>query len=160
MTSHVARSRFEPIGTHAGASPRAALRLLVPLGRVMLAVIFLLSGPAHFSPKMIGYAASQGVPLAGVLVPLSGAVAFVGALMVALGWHARLGALLLALFLIPVTLTMHAFWAVRDPMMAEMQRIMFMKNLAILGGVSLIGYYGGGPLSFDRKRRPPVIERE
>ena len=158
MTSHVAPSHFQPAGTdgtRVHTTRREALRFLVPVGRFLLASIFLLSGPAHFSEKMIGHAAAQGLPFAGVLVPLSGILAFAGALMIALGYRARLGALLLVAFLVPVTLVMHAFWAVKDPMMAEMQRIMFMKNLSMLGGVLLIAYYGGGPLSFDAAKRPP-----
>lgn len=53
------------------------------------------------------------------------------------------------LFLVPVTLTMHNFWAVTDPMQAQRQHIMFMKDLAMLGGALLISYSGSGPLSLD-----------
>ena len=34
-------------------------------------------------------------------------------------------------------------------MMAQMQQIMFMKNLAMLGGALLIAYHGAGPVSLD-----------
>jgi len=63
------------------------------------------------------------------------------------------GALLLVLFLVPVTFTMHNFWAVQDPMMALMQQAMFMKNLSMLGGALLIAYFGSGPASLDRRSR-------
>src|SRR2546430_12516580 len=76
----------------------------------------------HFSPAYIGYAAQQGVPAAGLLVPLSGVIATLGGLSVTLGYKAKLGAWLLVLFLVPVTLMMHNFWAVTDPMMRGMQR--------------------------------------
>jgi putative oxidoreductase len=69
-----------------------------------------------------------------------------------LGYRARLGAWLIVLFLVPVTLAMHNFWAVKDPMMAQMQMIMFMKNVSMLGGALLITQFGAGPLSLDAHR--------
>jgi putative oxidoreductase len=47
---------------------------------------------------------------------------------------------------------MHKFWAVHDPMIAQMQMIMFMKNVSILGGALLITQFGAGPLSLDAGR--------
>jgi len=55
-------------------------------------------GPGHFTKQLIGYAASQGVPLASVAVPLSGVLAFAGGLSILLGYRVRLGAWLLVLF--------------------------------------------------------------
>ena len=126
-------------------------RYLVPLGRLLFVVIFLMAVPGHFTQQTIGYAASQGVPLAGILVPVSGILALAGGLSVLLGYRARIGALLLVLFLVPVTLMMHKFWTVHDPMMARMQHIMFMRNLSILGGALLLGYFGAGPISLDSR---------
>ncbi len=60
---------------------------------------------------------------------------------------------LLVLFLVPVTLAMHNFWAVHDPMMAQIQMAMFMKNVSILGGALLISQFGSGPLSLDSRRK-------
>ncbi len=129
-----------------------SLPFLVPLGRVLFASIFLISGPGHFSRATIGYAASQGVPLASVLVPIAGILAIAGGLSVAIGVRARLGAWLLVIFLVPVTLTMHAFWRVADPMMAMNQQIHFMKNVVMLGGALLITWFGAGPYSVDGDR--------
>ena len=109
-----------------------------------------MAAPGHFTEKTIGYAASHGVPLASLSVPLSGAMVFVGALSVLLGYKARYGAWLIVLFLIPVTLSMHNFWAVSDPAAAGIQQIMFMKNMSMLGAALLIAHFGSGPLSLDR----------
>ena len=133
-----------------------AMRYAVPVGRLLYVLIFLMTPLFHFSPQAAGYAAQQGVPLAGLLVPLSGVVAFAGALSVLLGYKARLGAWLIVLFLVPVTLMMHKFWGLTDPMMAQMQQAMFMKNVAMLGAALLITYFGAGPLSFDERARAPV----
>jgi putative oxidoreductase len=119
---------------------------------VLLALVFLLSAPGHFSPTIIGYAAAQGVPAASVLVPLAGILAFVGGLSVALGYRARIGAWMLVVFLVPVTLMMHRFWAAGDPAVALLQRVMFLKNLAILGGALVVTHFGAGPVSFDAMR--------
>jgi putative oxidoreductase len=68
-------------------------------GRQLFSIIFILSSASHFNPSTVEYAAHHGVPFAGVLVPLSGVVAFVGGLSVLLGYQTRLGAWLLTIFL-------------------------------------------------------------
>src|ERR1700731_3960188 len=107
---------------------------VVLLGRFFFVLIFLMAGPNHFAGQTIAYAASQGVPLASIAVPLSGVLAILGGLSILLGYRAKLGGWLIVLFLIPVTLTMHKFWTVTDPMTAQIQMIMFMKSVSMLGG--------------------------
>jgi putative oxidoreductase len=135
--------------TQAATPPK---NLVVVLGRVFFAAIFVLSGFGHFSSQTIGYGASQGVPLASIAVPFSGLIAMAGGLSVLLGYRAKLGAWLIVVFLVPVTLMMHKFWAVHDPVMAQMQMVMFMKNISILGGALLISQFGAGPFSLDARR--------
>ena len=101
--------------------------------------------------QTIAYAASQGVPAASVLVPLSGVIALVGSLSILLGYWAKLGAWLIVLFLIGVT-PLHKFWGVSDPMMQQLQMAMFMKNIAMLGGALLITQFGSGPWSLDKRQ--------
>jgi len=122
------------------------------LGRLLFALIFLMAGANHFNKQAIGYAASQGVPLASLTVPLSGVLAIVGGLSILLGYRAKLGAWLIALFLVPVTLMMHKFWLVQDPIMAQIQMILFMKNVSMLGGALLISQFGAGRFSLDARR--------
>lgn len=128
-------------------------RALVPLGRLIFSAIFILSAVSHFMPETIEYARSQGVPSPQLLVPLSGVIALAGALSILFGYHARIGALLLLLFLVPVTLIMHDFWNVTDPAMRQMQMASFMKNLALMGGVLMFLHFGAGPYSLDASRR-------
>ena len=131
--------------------PRVA-RYAVPVGRILYALIFIVSGPNHFSSQTIAYAAAAGVPLASVLVPIAGVLAMAGGLSVALGYRARFGALGLIAFLVPVTFAMHAFWAESDPMTRMMQQVHFMKNVGLLGGALLISQFGAGPVSLDARR--------
>jgi putative oxidoreductase len=132
------------------------VRYLVPLGRLLYSLIFLMTPLGHFSQAYVGYAAQQGVPLAGLLVPLSGVIATAGALSIALGYKAKIGAWLIVLFLVPVSLCMHNFWAVTDPMMHGIQLAMFMKNVSMLGAALLITHFGSGPMSLDARSAPGV----
>ena len=138
-----------PCNAKATSVPQAAIVLL---GRFFYVLIFLLAAPTHFSKQTIAYAAAQGVPLASLAVPLSGIMALAGGLSILLGYRATIGGWLIVLFLVPVTPMMHKFWTVHDPMMAQTQMVMFMKNVALLGGALLITQFGSGPLSLDARR--------
>ena len=140
--------------TERGASREGSqdfTRYLVPLGRLFFTAIFFISSFSLFSPASIGYAASQGVPLPNMVVPLAGILALVGGLSVVFGVRARIGALLLVVFLVPVTLMMHRFWGISDPTVAQMQLVSFMKNLSMLGGALLLMSFGAGPFSYDAR---------
>ena len=65
---------------------------VVLLGRLFFVLLFLISAPDYFSQAGIGFASSQGVPLASLAVPLSGLLALAGSLSILLGYRARLGA--------------------------------------------------------------------
>jgi putative oxidoreductase len=125
------------------------MRAIAPVGRVLFALIFVASVIGHFSEAEIAQAAAHGVPLATILVPLSGIIAFAGGVSIMLGYRARFGALLLLVFLVPVTLVMHKFWGIPDPQMAMMQKINFMKNTSLIGACLLVMYHGSGPYSLD-----------
>jgi putative oxidoreductase len=127
------------------------MKYVVLLGRILYVAIFVMSGPGHFTAATIGHAASRGVPMASIAVPLSGIVAIVGGLSILLGFKAKYGAWLIVLFLVPVTFTIHNFWAVADPMMRQIQQINFMMNLSMLGAALIITYFGSGPLSVDKR---------
>jgi putative oxidoreductase len=126
------------------------MNFILLIGRILYALIFIMTITTHFSEEAIGYAEKNGVPAANFLVPVSGIIAFVGGLCIALGFQARVGAVLIILFLVPVTYFMHAFWKEEDMMQQHMQMAQFMKNLSLLGGAFIIGFYGSGPASIDR----------
>jgi len=152
--STVSHANF-PITSGKGASVEASAvkPLVLLLGRLFYVAIFVMSGLTHFTAKPVAYAAAAGVPFASLAVPASGILALAGGLSILLGYRARIGAWLLVLFLIPVTFAMHNFWAVKDPMMAQMQMAMFMKNVSMLGGALLISQFGAGPWSLDARRK-------
>ena len=126
--------------------------LAIFAGRIFLALIFVVSGIG----KITGYAgtasymASKGLPLVDVLLPMTILIELGGGLLLALGWKARWAAAALLLFLIPTTLIFHQFWGI-DPKLAQMQKIHFLKNVAIMGGMLMVLAIGAGAWSVDRK---------
>ncbi len=111
-----------------------------------------MAAPGHFTSKTIAFAASKGVPMASIAVPLSGVIAFLGGLSILLGYKAKFGAWLIVLFLVPVTIMIHNFWTIADPVQAQIQHVNFMKNLSMLGGALLVAHFGSGPLSLDGRK--------
>jgi putative oxidoreductase len=127
------------------------MKYVVLAGRILYASIFIMAAPNHFSQQTVAYAEAAHVPLAALAVPISGVIALLGGLSIALGYKAKWGAWLLVLFLVPVTIMMHNFWAVPDQMTAHMQMAMFIKNISLLGAALMISYLGSGPLSMDNR---------
>jgi putative oxidoreductase len=128
--------------------------------RQLFSVMFIIASAGHFTPSTIASAAQQGVPMPGLLVPMSGLIALVGGLSVLFGYRAKFGAWLLVLFLVPVTLMMHNFWAVSDPMTFQLQLTLFIRNVVLLGGALLFAFFGAGPLSLDALMARPVVQLE
>lgn len=121
------------------------------LGRIFYSTIFIIASLGHFTRAEVQYAAAAGVPFPEILVPCSGVLAFLGGISILLGYKARVGAWMIILFLVPVTLVMHKFWGLSDPIEAMLQRTMFMKNLSMLGGALLITHFGPGCYSLDAR---------
>jgi putative oxidoreductase len=107
-------------------------------GRWLLSLIFLLSGAQtvldfHSTAADL---AEKHVPIAGVILGLAVTAELGGAILLITGLRYRWGALLLLFFLIPVTFMYHAFWQYDGPR-RDAQKVHFLKNLAIAGGLLL-----------------------
>lgn len=117
--------------------------LIFLFGRILFVAVFIGSGIAfHFKQyaQAKQYAEMYNVPLAGPGVLLTGVLAVVGGVMVALGLWGDLGAVFIATFLLLVTPMMHRFWKETDPMQWQMQLTNFQKNNGLLGGALVIFY--------------------
>ncbi|MEE9404633.1 MAG: DoxX family protein [Algisphaera sp.] len=130
---------------------QAALALL---GRICIALIFLLSAVGNKIPNFNGVAgamASKGVPYP--KVALVGAIVFllVGAVSIIAGFRTRIGALLLLIFLGLATFYFHDFWNLTGDDRGT-QQIQFMKNMAIGGGLLMLMAAGPGKYGFAVKR--------
>ena len=124
-------------------------RLTPLLGRTLLSIIFLFAGLHKVTDPAgtQGYMTAHGMPSPGFFLVCTIIVELGGGLSVLLGYKARWGAATLALFLIPVTLIFHTKFD--DPL----QSAMFLKNLAIMGGLLMVASAGPGPISLDGRPR-------
>ena len=125
------------------------MSLIRRLGRELLAPMFVTGGLdalRHPEPKA-AKAATVTAPLAEIFglpddpvlfVQVNGAVQVVGGALLAMGRAPRLAALALAASLIPTTIAGHRFWTETDPSARAAQRIQFMKNAAMLGGLLVV----------------------
>lgn len=139
----------------------AAQNFIALLGRVCLAVIFVIAGVQkiiQFKP-MMATLTDMTLPHAGMTLPnaewlLVVAILFElgGGLLLLLGWFGRFGAFLLFIFVIAATYLFHSFWVLEGTAMIS-QSQHFLKNLSILGGLFYVMAYGSGGFSFDRYRR-------
>ena len=122
------------------------------IGRVLLTVVFLVSGFGKIGgfEGLVGAIASKGLPMPQVFAAATIVIEIGASLMLVFGWKARWAAFLLAAFTAIVSFFFHNFWAV-PPAQKMMEQIQFMKNLAIVGGLLLVMAFGPGRLSIDKR---------
>jgi putative oxidoreductase len=136
---------------------------LTVLGRLLLSTIFLMAAVGNKIPHF-SYVAKimeeQGVPAPQFL--LVGAIVFLmaGSLSVILGYKARIGAALLATFLVLATYFFHPFWKFEGQAQQE-PMVQFMKNLSMFGAMLFIIASGSGQMSLDSwlERRGAGVDR-
>ncbi len=87
---------------------------------------------------MVGYAKYKKVPAAKLSVIVSGLMILIGGLYIVFGIYADLGALLIAIFLIPTAFMMHAFWKESDATAKQNETISFFKDLSLAGAALMI----------------------
>jgi putative oxidoreductase len=121
--------------------------LAAPAGRVLISLIFVMSGISKLGSFAGTQAYMESVGVPGMLLPVVIAVELLGGLAIILGWHTRLAAFLLAGFTLLSGILFHANFG------DQMQMIMFMKNLALAGGFLMIVSHGAGPYSIDNRKR-------
>lgn len=130
-------------------------KLFAPLaGRILISYIFIVAGFGKIMKfsSTVAYMASKGIPMTEVLLALTILVELGGGLLILLGWKARWSALVIFLFLIPVTLVFHNFWTIQDAMARTHEMHAFMKNTAIMGAMLYILAYGSGPFSIGKDK--------
>ncbi|HRE60251.1 MAG TPA: DoxX family protein [Micropepsaceae bacterium] len=122
--------------------------LVALLGRVLLAAIFILSGISKFQSPVETTAAiaSVGIPLADIAYWATVLLEVVGGVLLIAGFQTRLMALGLFAFTLATAFLFHFDFG------DQMQMIMFMKNIAIAGGLMQVMAFGGGALSIDGRK--------
>ena len=127
---------------------------LALLGRILMAWFFILPGIGKLTgfAGAVGYAKSAGMPLAEVGVAIGLLIEIGGGLALLLGWGTRYAAALLAFFTLVATFIFHAYWSV-PPEAVAVTKLLFNKNIAIVGGLLAFAAFGAGAWSLDAKRR-------
>ena len=138
--------------THPATYNPALVNAAALIGRILLALIFIKSGWGKIGgwEGTAGYMASKGLPMVPVLLALTIAIELGGGILLAIGWKARWAALVIALFLVPVTVVFHAFWGI-PPEQVMNQTNHFFKNAAIVGGMLMVFALGPGGFSVDKR---------
>jgi putative oxidoreductase len=144
------------------------MTVLRAVARPMLASIFVIQGfDTMLHPERVAPRADPVVrPLAELLpgvagqtedaVRLNGAVQFAAGSLLALDIFPRLSALAIAATLVPTTVAGHRFWEVEDDKERAQQRIQFLKNLAIFGGLLIAAADTAGRPSLAWRSRHAV----
>ncbi len=117
-----------------------------PLGRMMLALIFILAGVGKIMDPAgtMGYMQSAGLPT--ILLWPTIALEVLGGLAVAVGFKTRYAAFALAAFSILAAIIFHTNFA------DQMQMILFLKNIAMAGGLLLLAVGARTAYSMDNRR--------
>ena len=130
----------------------ASRDLAALIGRVLLAFMFVYAGFGKIGgfEGTEGYIASKNLPLPAVATVIAIVVEFVGGLMLAVGWKARWAALAVAVFTLFASILFHNFWAMTDAAAVGVNQLLFMKNIAVIGGLLMVVAFGPGRYSLDR----------
>lgn len=123
------------------------------IGRVLLVFMFVYSGFNKISGFEGTEAAIAGknVPLPAIATAIAIVIECIGGAMIAFGWKARWAAIAVAAFTLVATILFHNFWAMTDPAAIKTNQLMFLKNIAVIGGLLLVFAFGPGRYSLDRR---------
>lgn len=119
--------------------------LLLLLGRILISLPFFTVGfgqIVHFKDscgiiRLLGLPCAEGICIFGIVLNLAGSILLVS------GYKFRVGAVLLAAAILPATFLLH---------FSAEQKINFLRNMAILGGLMSFMAFGPGDLSLDGRR--------
>ena len=145
-------STSQPIahsGSAQGTQTDTAQASAALIGRVLLSIIFILSGISKLAAPaaMIGYIGSVGLPLPQVALVVAIVVEVGGGLALLSGYRARVAAAVLAVFSLATALAFH------NQLADQNQFIHFFKNVAMAGGLLQVVAFGAGRFSLDARRR-------
>jgi putative oxidoreductase len=121
------------------------------IGRFLMASLFL---PAGVTKLMgfngtVAYFGSLGLPMPSIVAIAVIVIEILGGLALIVGYKVKLSAIILALFTLGASLIGHAYWAVPADQ-AFVAKLLFYKNIAIVGGLLILASLGAGRLSMDQ----------
>jgi putative oxidoreductase len=146
----MAKGSSHPLLSHADGIATGMTDILLLVGRVLLACVFLMT--VWGGSPTVAYLTSINFMNPGIMSPLANAVEWIIVASLILGLGTRYGALLGLAFVVIATVTAHRYWGY--PQAAQLVQYIFLtKNLAIAGGLLALFVTGGGRFSVDEKLR-------
>lgn len=141
-------------------------RLIYALGRVLVPLVFIVSGYRHFLnigglaklladknvPTPMQLEAWTGMPRYEVLAYAGAAIEFLCGIMVLIGFKARFAAVVLVLYTIATIAIAHDFWNMEGAALVS-NLVEALKNLSIMGALLMIAGVGAGSVAFDERSR-------
>jgi putative oxidoreductase len=124
---------------------------LLAIGRVVIAILFVMSGLEKVM-DISGTAAAiggKGLPYPDALAIATAVLELGGGLLIIVGWQTRLVALALAIFSTIAAYLFHDFWHYPPGAAHTNNMIHFMKNVSIIGGFLMLCAAGAGRYSLD-----------
>jgi len=122
------------------------------IGRLLIVGLYLPAGISKVTgfAGTAGYFGSLGIPFPTAALVGTIVLEIVGAIAILVGFQTRLAALALAIFTVAATFLGHAFWTFPADQ-AFVQQLMFMKNVAVVGGLLVLAAAGPGKWSLDER---------
>jgi putative oxidoreductase len=123
---------------------------LPAVGRVLLALIFVLSGISKLGAiaTTAAHMADHGIPYANDLVWGAVALELGGGILLIVGFLTRLVAAAYFFYVLALAVIFHAYWTMTGAA-AHTQQSDFFQHLAIMGGMIYVVAFGAGPYSID-----------
>lgn len=121
---------------------------LMLAGRVLLALVFLISGvhKAVWYEKVIDEFRRDRIPLIWLTLPGTILLHLVASACLIVGFMTEWAALALAIFTLVATLKVHAYWRLPPEQRLGRSRI-FAGNMAVMGGLLVLAAIGPGPIA-------------
>ncbi len=122
------------------------------IGRVLMSLIFFYAAYSKVNhwDGTLAEIAGKGIPQGPILLFLICLVEFLGALCLVIGYKTRLASYFLFGAMIVTIYLFNDFWNLSGSQ-KDLQFALFLKNLAIMGGLCLVAVAGAGSLSIDKK---------
>jgi putative oxidoreductase len=135
--------------------PSLRFGLLPFVARLLIASEFLIAVNGKISgwSGQAAYMAAHGMRFIQPLLAAALAIELVGSLCLITGYHARVAAGVMCLYLGVVSVTLHDFWN-QSGMAAGGNETQFFKNLGMMGGLLMIAVYGPGSYALRRRGEP------
>ncbi|QWD91291.1 DoxX family protein [Polynucleobacter sp. MWH-Braz-FAM2G] len=124
------------------------------IGRIAIATLFLPAGILKLAgiEDTGSYFGSLHRPVVAILVWLVMTIEILGGLALIAGYRTRLAAIVLATYTLGASLIGHSFWSAPEDA-ALIAQLIFVRNMAILGGLLVLAASGGGAYSLDARNK-------